>query len=93
MTQEGRLIDLRRLTERCVRAHPTVTTDPAKTHGVPYVRGTSLSVCEILGRLFVHGKVSSVEGIYSDITEEQVKEVVLFASTFIETAYELGRDD
>jgi hypothetical protein len=57
------------------------------------MRGTNLTVCEILGRLFVHGSISSVEGIYSDITEEQVKEVVLFASSFIETAYELGRDD
>lgn len=93
LTLEGKRLELGWLTEQCVRAHPNITVDPTETLGIPYMRGTKLTVCEVLGLLFVHGSMSRVEEIYSDITEEQVKEVILFASTFIELAYRSSRGD
>lgn len=54
--------------------------------GIPHVAGTSISVSEILVRLYVHGSVSAVVKYYDDVTEEQIKDALSYANRFMELA-------
>jgi uncharacterized protein (DUF433 family) len=73
--------------EECSLGHPLIIVDPGVFKGIPHVKGTRLSVSEILSRIYVHRSVAAVVHYYGDITEEQVREAVSYAGKFIESAF------
>ncbi|NJM53121.1 MAG: hypothetical protein HC846_06845 [Blastocatellia bacterium] len=81
-------IDLGLLSESCIRRYPIITLDLNQVVRVPYLRGTDLTVCSILEGLYFKENVCGLIKHYPNVTELQVKETILFASTFIELAYE-----
>ncbi len=86
MTEESWCLARRSLFEKCAEDHPHIVAPGEGAGGVPYLEGTSLTVCRILERLYVHGSIAAVTDYYRDVTEEQVKDAIAYALTFIETA-------
>jgi uncharacterized protein (DUF433 family) len=80
---------LQPLIERLCAEHPAICTDPEVLGGSPHIKGTRLSVRTILGKLHLYGSVQTVVDIYEPhLSEEQVKEAIAYAQSFLEIACE-----
>lgn len=57
--------------------------------GVPVIKGTRLSVAQLLGRIFVLESIDAVVEFYrGTISKDQIKAAVAFAQDFLEAACE-----
>lgn len=76
---------VRELCERLTTEHPHISTDPERCGGVPHLKSVRLTVGDVLAKLYVHGSIDAVVGIYSDfIDREQVKDAIAYAQDFLE---------
>jgi uncharacterized protein (DUF433 family) len=86
MTKVVQVIEREPLYEQCAFAHPLISTKEEFLGGVPHLEGTSLTVGQILARVYVHGSIKAVVEYYADVSQEQIKEAISYAQTFIEAA-------
>jgi uncharacterized protein (DUF433 family) len=84
LTCENPCSEFERLREQWTPGLPGIPADRERGGG-PYIEGTSLPICEILKRLYVHGSISAIVEYYADVTEQQIKEVIWYARALIET--------
>lgn len=78
---------VRSLLLRCASEAPRVEMNPHIQGGIPCIRGTRLSVGQVLGRLHVLGSIPAITDYYEgDISEDDVKDAIAFAREFLETA-------
>ena len=84
MTKENKTFDREQLFEECSYGDSQITIDPVRLNSLPYVKGTTLSVSQVLSRLYVHGGIAEVVKYYGDITEEQIKESIANSVEFME---------
>ncbi len=87
MTKEDKIFNREQLFEECSYGNSQITVDPVLLNGLPHVKGTTLSVSQVLSRLFVHGGIAEVVAYYGDITEEQVKDAISYSSKFMELVF------
>jgi uncharacterized protein (DUF433 family) len=78
------MIDRAPFYEQCAIAHPLISTNGEVLDGVPHLEGTSLTVSQVLARVYVHGSIAAVTQYYDDVSEEQIKEALSYAQTFME---------
>jgi uncharacterized protein (DUF433 family) len=78
---------IRELFDFAALDHPAIEMNPAILGGIPRIKGTRLSVGQILGRLYILGSAEAVAEYYEqDVTAEQVREALAFAQDFVEYA-------
>lgn len=79
--------NIRVIMEQCLAEHPVISIEPEVLGGIPHLEGTRLSVGQILGRVRLLGSVKAVVDYYTPhVTEQQVKEAMAYAQSFIERA-------
>ena len=79
----------RALAERLCEEHRSIGMDANIKGGIPRIKGSRLSVGQVLGRLYALGSVDAVAEYYAPhISIEQIKEAIAFAQDFVETACE-----
>lgn len=77
---------MQRLKELC-EAHPDIAIDPEMLGGVPHIKGTRLSVSNILEKLYLYGSVENIKELYGeDISEDQIKEAIAYAQDYLDTS-------
>jgi uncharacterized protein (DUF433 family) len=80
-------IDIQLLMEACCRNRPSISLNPHVLGGVPHIRGTRLSVGQLVGRVRALGSIESVVEYYKEsISESQIKEALAYVQEFIERA-------
>lgn len=76
----------RALAAKLCAEHPAISTDVEVLGGRPHINNTRLSVGTVLGKLYLYGSVQAVLDIYKHLNEEQIKEAIAYAQSFLETA-------
>jgi uncharacterized protein (DUF433 family) len=73
--------------EVCRGRYPGISLDSNVLGGIPHIAGTRLAVSQVLARIYVLGSITAVAEYYGhSVTEEQVKEALAFAQSFVELA-------
>lgn len=90
--RDGRLSTkeaFRALAKQLCEEHPAIDMNKEILGGIPRVKGTRLSVGQLIGRVNALRSIDAViEYYHPRITEEQIKEALAFAQDFVELACE-----
>lgn len=73
--------------------YPNIVTVPKILGGSPHIKGTRLSVCQVLSRLYVLGSIDRVSEYYENINPNDIKQAIAYAQDFIEQQWNTRHDE